>query len=173
MKCAELMTRNPVICKPGDSISYAAELMRSSDIGAVPIVRGNKLVCIVTDRDIAIRATAEVRNPTRTPVGEIMTRKIIFCHEDEEVGLALELMAEQAVRWLPIVERGGKLVGLIGLDDIAPKLPFERVGELVTRVSKTNASMSYPARHKRKTGELRPEPFCRTPYRGENLDEIC
>jgi CBS domain-containing protein len=125
MKCREVMTDNPVCCLPNDLVSQAARLMRREHIGPVPVVsdeRSRELIGIITDRDLAIKVVAESRDPNRTQVGDVMTRTIVVCREDDDLSTAIAAMAEYQIRRIPVIDRGGRVVGIISLADVA--LPF-------------------------------------------------
>ncbi len=119
MKIAECMTSDVEIVSPGASIQDAARKMLDADAGSMPVCDGKRLLGMVTDRDIAIRAVAEGRGPD-TPVSQIMTDDIIYCYEDQEIEEVAQQMSEQQVRRLPVVSRDTKdLVGIVSLGDIS------------------------------------------------------
>jgi CBS domain-containing protein len=120
-KCERIMTRDPITCLPGDTLATAAESMRLADVGALPVVDGKEewLVGIVTDRDIAIRATARGLDTRRTRVSEVMTRDVTTCLPDDAIEKAVERMEERQVRRLPIVDDDGRLLGIIAQADLA------------------------------------------------------
>jgi CBS domain-containing protein len=123
MKCSEVMTDNPVCCLPNDSVGQAARVMRREHIGPVPVVsdeRTKEIIGIVTDRDLAIKVVAESRDPNRTTVGDVMTHTIVVCREDDDLTSAIAAMEEYQIRRIPVIDRGGHLVGIISQADIAP-----------------------------------------------------
>lgn len=96
-KCSDVMTEDLVFCTPGDTVSKVAQLMKREDIGPVLIVdneRSKTLVGIVTDRDLAIKVVGEGRDPQNTKVEEVMTRKLVTCHADDNVDNAIKAMAQ-------------------------------------------------------------------------------
>jgi len=112
------MTRDVQIAQADQSIQQAAQFMLKADAGSIPVCEGERLVGMVTDRDLAVRALAEGRGP-ETPLREIMTEKVVCCYEDDDVENAAQKMNESRVRRLPIVSRSGdKLVGIVSLGDI-------------------------------------------------------
>jgi CBS domain-containing protein len=115
----DLMTVLPRTVKVGDSIVDAAKLMRGEDAGIAPIVDGERLVGVVTDRDIAVRVVAAGRDPEATKVEEIFSTTLVTIDPDQELDEALRLMAEHQVRRLPVVEEDGKLVGIVAQADVA------------------------------------------------------
>ncbi len=119
MKIAECMTRDIEIVAPGQPIREAAQFMLRADTGIMPVSEGDKLVGLVTDRDIAVRAVAEGRGPD-TPVSEIMSGDVLFCFEDEEVEAVAIKMGEAQVRRMPVLSRDDdRLVGIVSLGDIS------------------------------------------------------
>lgn len=119
MRISEIMTREPELIDPNSSIRDAAMRMKNEDIGALPIGENDRLIGMVTDRDIAIRAVAEDRNPSSTTVRDVMSQKIYYCFEDDDVEDAARCMAENQVRRLPILNRDKRLTGIVSLADIA------------------------------------------------------
>ena len=106
-KCNEVMTKNPVCCLPNDTVSKVAQLMKSKDIGPVPIIENEqtrKLVGIVTDRDLALKIVAEGRDPKSTKTEEVMTRKIVTCRAEDDLQKALDAMSEHQLRRIPVVD---------------------------------------------------------------------
>jgi CBS domain-containing protein len=131
----ELMTVRPRTVKTGDPIVEAAKLMKGEDSGIAPIVDGDRLVGVVTDRDIAIRVVAEGRDPRETKVEEIASQNLVTIDPQQGLDEALRLMAKHQVRRLPVVEEDGKLVGLVSQADVARRADAERTGEVVQQIS--------------------------------------
>jgi CBS domain-containing protein len=117
----DVMTTGVETVAPGDTIRYAAEKMEALDIGSLPVCDGERLVGVLTDRDIAIRAVASGRDPNRTAVAEAMTPQLVFAYEEQPVADAVELMREHEIRRLPIVDRARRLVGIVALADLATR----------------------------------------------------
>ena len=139
MKCGEVMTANPVCCLPGDSVSQAARLMRRERIGPVPVVSNEQtreIIGIITDRDLAIKVVAESRDPNRTTVGDVMTHTIVVCREDDDLSSAIAAMEEYQIRRIPVIDQGGRLVGIISQADVAMRL-YERaeMGKEISRAA--------------------------------------
>ena len=130
----ELMTVKPRTVKKGDSIVAAAKLMRGEDAGIAPIVDGERLVGVVTDRDIAIRVVAEGKDPSTTKVEEIASENLVTVEPEQDLDDALRLMAQHQVRRLPVVE-DGKLVGIVAQADVARHADAERTGKVVEEIS--------------------------------------
>lgn len=131
----ELMTVKPRTVKAGDSIVDAAKLMKGEDTGVAPIVDGDKLVGVITDRDIAVRVVAEGRDPESTKVDEIASQNLVTIDPQQDLDEALRLMAQHQVRRLPVVEEDGKLVGIIAQADVARHADSSRTGEVVEEIS--------------------------------------
>lgn len=138
-KCSNVMTRNPVCAQPEDTVVNVARLMKENDIGPVPIVESHdskKLVGIVTDRDLAIKVVAAGRDPQTTPVREVMTTNVITCRDDDDIEAALDAMATQQLRRIPVVDDGNMLLGIIAQADIATRMNKpEKTGEVVKEIS--------------------------------------
>ncbi|HEY6961890.1 MAG TPA: CBS domain-containing protein [Gaiellaceae bacterium] len=131
----ELMTVKPRTVKQGDSIVEAAKLMKGEDTGIAPIVDGDRLVGVVTDRDIAIRVVAEGKDPQATKVEEIASQNLVTIDPQQDLDEALRLMAQHQVRRLPVVEEDGKLVGIVAQADVARHASADRTGEVVEEIS--------------------------------------
>jgi CBS domain-containing protein len=131
----ELMTVRPRTVKTGDSIVDAAKLMRGEDAGIAPVVDGQRLVGVITDRDIAIRVVAEGKDPATTKVEEIASQNVVTIDPEQELHEALRLMAKHQVRRLPVVEEDGKLIGILAQADVARHIDPRRTGELVGEIS--------------------------------------
>lgn len=117
-KVADVMSPHVRVIGPDDTVQQAARIMRDQNVGALPVGEGDKLVGMLTDRDVALRLVAEGRDPARTKVREVMTPDVRYIFEDEELGHAAENMAEQNVRRLPVVNRDKRLVGVLSLGDL-------------------------------------------------------
>jgi CBS domain-containing protein len=112
------MSRDVRLANPGQTIRDAAKIMAEIDAGAVPVSENDRLVGMITDRDIAIRAVAGGKGPD-TPVREVMTKDVRYCFEDEDLDHVAKNMAELRVRRLPVVNREKRLVGIVALGDVA------------------------------------------------------
>lgn len=119
MKIAECMTSEVEIVTPDQPIQEAAQFMLRADAGAMPVGEGDKLVGMVTDRDIAVRAVAAGRGPD-TPVRDVMTAEVIYCFDDDEVDEVALKMSDRQVRRMPVLSRQDEsLVGIVSLGDIS------------------------------------------------------
>ena len=118
MRVSEAMTREVRVASPGQSIRDVAKMMAESDAGAMPVGDNDRLVGMITDRDIAIRAVALGKGPD-TPVRDVMsTEQVLYCYEDEELDHVAKNMSQQQVRRLPVVNRDKRLVGIVSLGNI-------------------------------------------------------
>lgn len=143
-KCKDVMTREPVCCEPSEPIARVAEIMKSEDVGAVPVVESRdsrRLVGIVTDRDIVTKVVAgggEVRGAT---VRDAMTGNPAVCHEDDDISHAVSHMAERQVRRMPVVDQSGRLTGIIAQADVATRVNRDdTTGKLVEAISEPGKS---------------------------------
>src|ERR687892_1489357 len=143
MRIAEIMTRDPEVVPSDVFLKDAALRMQQLDVGTLPIRDGDRLVGMLTDRDITVRATAQGRDPTKTQVHEVMTPEVVYCFEDQEVSEAAKLMQEKQIRRLPILNQEKRLVGIVSLGDVAVHSGAEEV------VSETIKEVSEPAQPKR------------------------
>ena len=124
-KCNEVMTKNPLCCLPEDRVTKAAGLMKSENIGSIPVVENEqtkKLVGIVTDRDLALRIVAEGLDAKSTKVDAVMTRKVVTCRAEDDLQKALDAMAENQLRRIPVVDGDHKIVGIIAQADVATRV---------------------------------------------------
>jgi CBS domain-containing protein len=138
-KCSDVMTPDPVTCEPGDPIARAAEIMKRENVGAVPVVESRasqRLVGIVTDRDIVLRVVAEGHSVEGACVRDAMTGSPAYCREHEDVSHAVGYMAERQVRRMPIVDAEGRLRGIISQADVATRVNQDKTtGEMVEAIS--------------------------------------
>jgi CBS domain-containing protein len=136
MQVREVMTRDVEVVRPDIPIREAAERMRSLDVGLIPVCDGERLVGMLTDRDITVRAVAAGKDPNGTSVREVMTADAICIPEDQEVDEAASLMEEGQIRRLPVLNADKRLVGIISLGDIAVGTRDRaRVGRALEEVS--------------------------------------
>jgi CBS domain-containing protein len=135
MRCREIMTSAVRTAASDTPLREVAVLMREGDMGAVPIVDGGKLVGIVTDRDIVVRAVAESKDAA-TPVAEAMTSEIFSVGPDDFVFEAIRLMGDKQVRRIPVVTDSGELAGIISMADIALEIEDQReIAEALEEIS--------------------------------------
>lgn len=135
MRCREIMTSAVRTAASDTALRDVAAMMREGDMGAVPIVDEGKLVGIVTDRDIVVRAVAEGKDAT-TPVAEAMTSEIFSVRPDDFVFEAIRLMGDKQVRRIPVVTDSGELAGIISMADIALEIEDQReIAEALEEIS--------------------------------------
>lgn len=118
MKVSEAMTRDVRLARPDQSIRDAARVMADQDIGAIPVQDNDRLVGMITDRDIAVRAIAEGRGPD-TPIRDVMSKEIMYCFDDQTIDEVTRNMSDIRLRRLPVVNRDKRLVGILSLGDLA------------------------------------------------------
>ncbi len=119
MQIASVMTSPVELANPAMKVAEAAARMRTDDVGALPVGENDRLVGMVTDRDIVMRAVAQKKSPEACDVREVMSEDIYYVFEDEELSRAAELMAAHQVQRLPVLNRDKRLVGMIALADLA------------------------------------------------------
>jgi CBS domain-containing protein len=130
----DLMTQNPRSIRPDDSVVDAARMLRDENVGSLPVVDGDRLVGMVTDRDIAMRVVAEGRDPGSVSVQEVFSRDPVTTEASADLDDALRLMARYQVRRLPVVEQG-RLVGILSQADVAAEIGDKQTGRLVEAIS--------------------------------------
>ena len=140
--CKEVMTKDPVCCLPSDSVAKAAELMKNENIGSIPVIenaQSQKLVGIVTDRDLALKVIAGGLDAKSTTVESVMTHQVVTCHADDDLQMALHAMAEHQLRRIPVVDNNKKIVGIIAQADVATRVDQpEKTAEMVKEISQAN-----------------------------------
>lgn len=120
MEIRDIMTEGCTTLAPGDTLKRAAEMMKSEDIGILPVAENDKLIGMISDRDIVIRAVADGR-AADSSIGEFMSDKVYYCFDDQTADDVAHNMAELQVRRLPVVNREKRLVGIVSLGDLAAK----------------------------------------------------
>ncbi|MGD9631128.1 MAG: CBS domain-containing protein [Pyrinomonadaceae bacterium] len=135
MRCSDIMTRDVKTATGEMTLRDAAAMMRDGDMGSVPVVEDGRLVGILTDRDIVVRAIAEGKDPT-TPIAEAMTTEIFSVRPEDFVFEAIRLMGDKQVRRIPVVGQAGELAGIIAIADIALEMEDEReIAETLEEIS--------------------------------------
>lgn len=151
MTCAEIMSKNPICCRVADSALSVAEMMKSEDIGSMPVISSDserQVVGIVTDRDLALRLIAEGRAPEATAISDIMTSNPVICHAGDDIRDAMESMSGQQVRRIPVIDEEGRLCGIIAQADIARHLDERQAGEVLEDISQPGHNVVGRAFHK-------------------------
>ena len=124
---------------PDDSVQFAAQAMDELDVGSLPICDDGRLVGMVTDRDIVVRAVAQGRSSEQTTIRDVMSGHVRSCFEDQPVEEATVQMRQARIRRLPVLNRRNQLVGMLALGDIAAKLDGQRAGDVLSEVSEPAA----------------------------------
>jgi CBS domain-containing protein len=132
----EVMTSKLCSIDTDKTVAYAAKMMRDEDVGIAPIVEGDRLVGVLTDRDVAVRVVAEGRDPEQVKVTEVASRDLVTLDPQQDLDEALRLMARHQVRRLPVVEEDGRLVGVVAQADVAEEADEARTGEVVEQISR-------------------------------------
>jgi CBS domain-containing protein len=128
------MTSNVRAAAPTDSLADAAQAMKQEDVGSLPVVQDDRLVGILTDRDIVLRAVAERVDPQSIHVGDVASRELVTVAPEQDLDEALALMARNRVRRLPVVE-DGRLVGVLAQADVAVEAKEKSAGEMLEEIS--------------------------------------
>ena len=132
----DIMTADPACIAASDSIVEAARIMKREDAGVVPVVDGDKLIGIITDRDIVVRLVAEGRNPLDCKINEAMTKNIRSVSEDATVDDVLDVMRSANVRRVPVVDRNGRIAGIVAMADLTIETKEKgKVGDVVQNIS--------------------------------------
>jgi CBS domain-containing protein len=134
MKVSDIMTRDVRLLKPDQTIREAANLMAEINAGALPVSENDRLVGMITDRDIVIRAVAQGR-PLDTKVVAVMSKEVLYCFDTDELEDVSRNMGKAQVRRLPVVNADKRLVGIVSLGDLARSEDPATIGRTVTRVS--------------------------------------
>jgi CBS domain-containing protein len=124
-KCSDVMTKDPSCCLATDTVTKAAQWMRDEKVGSIPVVENDKtkkLIGIVTDRDLALEVIANGRDAKTTKVADVMTQGVITCNVDDDVQNAVDAMAENQLRRIPVVDAEQKIVGIISQADVATRI---------------------------------------------------
>lgn len=141
MQIKDMMTRDVRTVPPGATLREAARAMADSDVGALPVADTDRLIGMITDRDIAVRAVAAGKGPDVT-VGEVMSPEVLYCFEDDDVDEVCANLAEQQVRRLPVINREKRLVGIVSLADLASDGAAAKAGEALEGITRPGGERS-------------------------------
>ncbi|HEX6978954.1 MAG TPA: CBS domain-containing protein [Alphaproteobacteria bacterium] len=144
MKVRDVMSRDVNVANPDETIRQAAMMMARIDAGILPVGDNDRMVGMISDRDIAIRAVGQGKGPD-TKIREIMTAEVKYCYDDEDVSHVCENMAELQIRRLPVVNREKRLVGIISIGDIARHQSAKKTGEALEGISQPGGQHSQTA----------------------------
>jgi len=139
MKISQAMHRKADWASSETPVVEVARMMKKDDIGAIPIGKDDKLIGMLTDRDIAIRVVAPGLDPAKTTAGEVMSKGIIWCRTTETVEDAIHLMDQKKIRRLPVIDDNKRLVGMLSLGDIAHSVSRDLSGEILHAVADHHA----------------------------------
>ena len=139
MKVKEAMHAGVEWVEPKTSLTKVAELMRKHDIGSVPVGENDKLVGMVTDRDIVLKAVAAGSAPDKMTAGDVMTKGIIYCRDTEDLSDALRIMEDKKIRRLPVINDKKRMIGMLSLGDVSHATSHELTGELTAAVAEHHA----------------------------------
>ena len=135
-KVSDVMTGRPRAVTPQTPLTEFAELMESEDVGSIPVVENDRLVGIVTDRDIVVRAVAKGKDLTGMPASAVSSRELVTVSPDDDLSDALELMARHQVRRLAVTGEDERLVGVVSQADVAREAKEKDTGEVVQSISR-------------------------------------
>ena len=148
MKVRDVMTHDVEIARPDDTLRTAAQMMNEYDTGALPVGENDRLVGMVTDRDLAIRGIAKGLDPEKATIREVMTEQVHYCFEDDSVDAASDKMGELQVRRLLVLNRDKRLVGIISLGDVATGADDKDAGEALEQISQPGGEFQKAAGNK-------------------------
>jgi CBS domain-containing protein len=134
-KIREVMTSSPTTIEPSTTLVDAARKMRDEDVGPLPIVDGDRLTGLLTDRDIVVRALAEGKDPHSTTAGDVASKQLVTIDPEQTLDEATRLMAQHQVRRLPVCEEDGRLVGIVAQADVALEGDDATTGQVVEQIS--------------------------------------
>ncbi|HXE16904.1 MAG TPA: CBS domain-containing protein [Stellaceae bacterium] len=136
MRVDEIVTQRLVITSPTASVRSAAAAMRDNDVGTLPVIEEHRLVGIVTDRDIVVRVVADEKPQADLRVRDIMTEEVHCCRDDDDVEEVAGRLGDLAIRRMPVLDKAGRVVGIVSLDDIAVHADWGRtVAEALRRIA--------------------------------------
>jgi len=141
MKVSDAMTRDVHLATPKQSIRDAARIMAEIDSGVLPVEENDRLVGVITDRDIAVRAVAEGKAPT-TKVKDVMSQEVLYCYDDQDLDEVARNMGEVKVRRLPVVNRQKRLAGILSFGDLARKENPATAGKAISTISQPGGEHS-------------------------------
>ena len=141
MKVSDVMTASVETCSPDDTLQAAAERMLKLDVGGLPVCESEKVIGMITDRDIVVRAVAKGEDDTSCRVGDVMTPDLVFCGPDDTVADAASLMAARQVRRLVVIDDQRKLCGIVALGDLAVEMNDDKLtGRVLEHISEPPAT---------------------------------
>lgn len=147
MKAREIMTADPALCGPWDPVTHAVDLMITHDCGSIPVVdpEHGRIIGIVTDRDITLRVVGGRLDPKSTAVGTVMSQGVVCCRADHDIDEVEQIMRSHRVRRVPVVDRFGRVVGIIAQADLAVRVFSQRSLLDTDSLARTLEHLSEPA----------------------------
>ncbi len=139
MKVKEAMHEGAEWVSPDTTVAEIAQIMRNLDVGAIPVGENDRLVGMVTDRDIVCRCVAMGSDPETTRAREVMTKGVVFCRDEVELDEAIGIMQQKLIRRLPVINEQRRMVGILSLGDVSHAGPEQRSGEVLAAVSAHHA----------------------------------
>jgi CBS domain-containing protein len=140
--CKDVMTPNPLCCLPTDNVIEIAQTMKRENIGSMPVIdntESQKLIGIITDRDLAMKIVGQGRDARATQVEAVMTRKVLTCRADDEINIAMKLMSDYQIRRIVIVDNANIVEGIISQADLATRMNQPvKTAEVVKEISQAN-----------------------------------
>lgn len=135
MRVKDVMHKGVTWVAPDTPIGDVAKKMRDEDIGAIPVGENDRLIGMVTDRDIACRGLANGRNASKVTARDVMSKPIFYCRTEDDLDAAVQVMERKSVRRLPVINEKKRMVGILSLGDVSGKAPRELSGEVLKAVS--------------------------------------
>jgi CBS domain-containing protein len=133
-KIRDVMTQGVELIDPEATLRDAAVRMAETDLGILPVGEDDRLIGMVTDRDLVVRGLAQGSDPSQSTIREVMTDRVLYCFDDQEPSKAADDMAEQRIRRMPVVNRDKRLIGMVSLADIACKHDSKKAGDTLKEV---------------------------------------
>ncbi|WEK58322.1 MAG: CBS domain-containing protein [Candidatus Brevundimonas phytovorans] len=137
MKIRDVMSKDVQVARPNDTLQEVAARMAAGDFGFIPVADGDNLVGAITDRDITVRAVAAGAAPNARVV-EFLSRDALVVRADDDLKVALDLMSSRQVRRLPVVDKDGRLVGVVSLGDLSTRVKEKYAGEALEEISRSS-----------------------------------
>jgi len=141
-KASEVMTKKPVFCLPNDMVVKAAKLMKSENVGSIPVVESEQtqeLIGIVTDRDLVLKIVAEGLDAKSTKIEAAMTRKVVTCLADDDLQKIVDTMSKHQLRRIPVINKNNEILGMISQADVAIHYDHpKRTAAMIKEISQAN-----------------------------------
>jgi CBS domain-containing protein len=135
MKVKEMMHKSVEWVSPDTPVTAVAKKMTQYDIGAIPVGENDRLIGMITDRDIALRALADGKDISSLTARDVMTKGMFWCHDSDDAGAAAHIMESKKVRRLPVIDENKRMVGMLSLGDISHAVPQRTTAEILKAVS--------------------------------------